>query len=228
MGFMSTSSLEGRGVASAQNDVELITERPLRLGRGQIEAGDQSLPGSLVRDGLKDWIEGKERVAGKIHLRDQARREGRTKDREVNVSRPPRVVMVFPGISSRFDSYKAIEPVLVGCGSAGASEVGVEGGRVIVAIMPVPAGSIRLPEFYESPRNRTAVVVEHPAGDDDPLSQRLPRMLAGEVVLALRDIAVAIHRAGDFRESVRQENQRLARRAPHGGKVRLVQRRWLA
>src|SRR5579859_2538435 len=78
LGIRSMLSLKGGGLSPPQDNVELIAKRPLRLRRFQVEPGNQPLPAFLVGDGLKDWIKGEERIAGKIHLGDQPCRERRT------------------------------------------------------------------------------------------------------------------------------------------------------
>src|SRR5580658_10730038 len=100
------SSLERRGIAPPQNNVEAEAERPLRLCRFQVKLGNQSLPCFLVRDGFKNGIESKQRVARKIHLRDQAREKRSSENGEVNVRRPPCIVVIEPGIGAGLDGQK--------------------------------------------------------------------------------------------------------------------------
>src|SRR5580692_3114831 len=66
-------SLERSSLGAPQNNVELIAQRPLRLCGFQIELADHTLPRLFIRNGLIDRIKREQRIAGKIHLRDQAR-----------------------------------------------------------------------------------------------------------------------------------------------------------
>src|SRR5271155_1800299 len=102
------SALERRCVASAQDAVTAEAERPLWLCRLQVKFGNQTLPCFLLRDGLKNRIERKERVAGKIHLRHQARNERPSENGEMDVRRPPRIVVIEPGICTRLDCHEPI------------------------------------------------------------------------------------------------------------------------
>src|SRR5215469_10941140 len=64
------SRFPGRGVAAADDDVELVAHGFLRNGGMPIELGDQAVAGPFVGDTIKNGIVGKQRIAGKIHLRD--------------------------------------------------------------------------------------------------------------------------------------------------------------
>src|SRR5882672_5887002 len=62
MGTRLISLLERRGVASTQNDVELVAQRPFRFGCRQVKVGDQALPRLFVAYGLEDGIVSKQRI----------------------------------------------------------------------------------------------------------------------------------------------------------------------
>ena len=66
---------ERRRSTAAQHDVEAIAERPFRLGGGEVEFRDQPRPGTRVGNRIEDRVEGKQRIAGKIQLGDQAGEE---------------------------------------------------------------------------------------------------------------------------------------------------------
>src|SRR5450755_1423483 len=69
-----------KGVASRPRSTMLaIAKGPFLFRCAQIEAGNQSLTRTLIRNRLKDGIVGKKRVTGKIHLRHKPRGKGRTK-----------------------------------------------------------------------------------------------------------------------------------------------------
>src|SRR5688572_977915 len=64
-----------RGLAAAQHDVPLVAERPLRLGRIQVEARDQPLANGRIADRLEDRVLPEQGIAREVHLRHQPRRE---------------------------------------------------------------------------------------------------------------------------------------------------------
>ena len=55
-----------------------------------------------------------------------------------------------------------------------------------VDLVAVAAGGVGLPDLDQRPRDGAAVAVEEPAGDHDPLAQRLAGVLAGQVVVQAR------------------------------------------
>ena len=57
--------LEGRRVAAADDDVEAIAERPVRLRQLEVEPADEPLACLLVADGVEDRVELEQRIAGK-------------------------------------------------------------------------------------------------------------------------------------------------------------------
>src|SRR5215813_7134929 len=160
MGTRSISALERRSLAPAQNDVELIAKRPLRLGGGEIKFGNQPLPRPFVWNRLEDGIVSEERIAGKIHLRDQPRGEGRTEKRKVYMGRPPGILVVLPRVGPGFDGHETIVTVAIGQCAACAGKVGIEWSRMVVACMAVTAGGVGLPDLNQCPRHRAAPVTQ--------------------------------------------------------------------
>ena len=98
---------------------------------------------------------------------------------------------------------------------------------MLVDLVAVAAGGVGLPDLDQRPRDGAAVAVEQPAGDHDPLAQRLAGVLAGQVVVVLGDPAVAQQRAGDLGQGVGERDQRPVGGAQPGGQVRRVQVRRL-
>src|SRR4029077_20105387 len=88
--------LEDGRAAAAQDDVPLVTEGPLRLSQLAVESGQQPLPGLLVGHRVEDRVEGEQRVARELHLGDQPLGKGPAEQREVDVGRPPGIVVVAP------------------------------------------------------------------------------------------------------------------------------------
>src|SRR5256886_13853007 len=155
----------------------------------------------------------------------------------MNVSRPPCIGMILPGIGARSSDLEAIHAVLVREAAAVAEEVGIQRRVVLIHAVPVPAGGVGLPDLNERVGQRRPALVEYAAGDDDPLSHRL-----GACPHVRRQVAVfctrgALHRlvqgaaecrsrAGDLGQGMRQRDEWLFRSAARRGTVRLVQIRW--
>ena len=124
-----------------------------------------------------------------------------------------------PRVRARLDAHEPVAALVVRQAAAGAGEVRVERGRVLVAVVEVAAGGVRLPDLDQRRADRPAVAVGDPAGDDDPLAERLALVLAGEVVVELADGVVAVDRPGQLRQRPREQQQRLPRRARDGRAV---------
>src|SRR5262245_17555192 len=97
------SCLHRRGFAAAKDDVKSVAQRPFRYRAIPVEKANQPIARLLIGRTVEDWIVWKQRIAREIHLRDQARRKRRAKDREMDVCRPPGIVMIAPGIRARPD-----------------------------------------------------------------------------------------------------------------------------
>src|SRR5579859_1950731 len=140
----------------------------------------------------------------------------------MNVGRPPRVGMIFPGISARLYGNKFVKTIRVSKSASGAGEVGIEGRWVVVFDVQVAPGGIGLPDFNQSVRQRVTIIIEHAPADDDALAQRFSRMLAGQIAVAFAEIGMSINRAGHLADRVRQENQWLRWRPAHSGAIWLI------
>src|SRR5437763_6442880 len=95
--------LERRSARAAQVDVELERLRPVRDGVVDREGRDHPLARLRIAHRVEDRVVGEERVAREVHLSDQTLGEGPAEQREVDVGRPPRVVMVTPRVGPRLD-----------------------------------------------------------------------------------------------------------------------------
>src|SRR5215210_2081839 len=73
----------------------------------------------------------------------------------------------------------------------------------------IASGSVGLPDLYQASPHRAAVAVQHSSRDDDPLSQRLACVLAGQVVIQLPYRTTPVGRSGRVREGLRKDDQRL-------------------
>ena len=97
--------------------------------------------------------------------------------------------MVAPWVRAGLDRDEAVAALVVGEAAAGAGEVRVERRGVLVDLVPVAAGRVRLPDLDQRVAHRPAVLVEHAAGDDDPLAERLALVLARQVAVELAERA---------------------------------------
>lgn len=139
------------------------------------------------------------------------------------MGRTPGVDVVAPGVGARLDGDELVRALIVGQAAAHAGEVGVERGGVVVALVGVAARGVGLPDLDQLATHRAAVAVQHPAGDPDPLAERLAPVPAGQVVVEGGDIGDAEDRAGEFHGlGVVQGDQRLAGVAQDAAAVRGV------
>src|SRR5262245_61305716 len=96
------------GFASPQHDVKAEAKRPIRNGVLQIETRDHALARLFIGYRIEDRIEGEQVVTWEVHLRHQAREEGVAEHREMDVVRPPRIMMIAPRISARLHRDEAV------------------------------------------------------------------------------------------------------------------------
>jgi hypothetical protein len=82
--------------------------------------------------------------------------------------------------------------------------------------MKVPACRVALPQLDQRICQRTSVLVDNPAGDDDALAEWLTGVMAREIVVGLADRQMSEQRRREVREPARQLDHRLRRRAAHG------------
>src|SRR5688500_16142177 len=129
------------GGPPAQHDVEAKGERPVGLRGVEVEAADDAVA-DRFRHAEVDRVERVQRIAGEIHLGDEARQEVRAEYREVYVRRPPRVVMVLEGVAPGHDRDELVMAFGVRDGVAGPGEVRVECRVVIVDAVRVPSGGV--------------------------------------------------------------------------------------
>jgi hypothetical protein len=86
----------------------------------------------------------------------------------------------------------------------------------------VAAGGVGLPHLDQRVRHGPAVTVEHPPGDLNPLADRLPVVLAREVVVERAEAALPEHGPGHLGEHLRQQHERILRMAELRAAVALV------
>ncbi|MCY1446873.1 hypothetical protein D9M71_634650 [compost metagenome] len=87
--------------------------------------------------------------------------------------------------------------------------------------MAVAAAGVGLPHLHQGVRDRLAVLVDHAAEHDDALAHRQAAVVEVEqqVVVVLAELEVREVRPGGLGNRLRDADQRLARRARHGGLV---------
>ena len=171
-------------VAATKYKVKSIAECVFGNSNFDIKCCYQPFARGTVGDAVKDRIKSQQRIARKIHLSNQPSGETRTEQAEVNVIRPPRIVMIAPRIRTRLDGHEAIRAVLVGDHSSDASEMRIERRFVLVLGVCIAAGGVRLPNFDQGVRNRAAVFVEHAAGHDDSFAESLAAVEVRQIVFA--------------------------------------------
>ena len=189
---------EGRGIAAAHHDVELIAKRMERHRGLPVEKRNQAIARALVGGAVENGIVGHEWVAGEIHLRDQASRECGAENREMYVGGAPGVVMVLPRIRAGLDGDEAIAPFGVGDSVAATGEIWVERRVVLIDGMCVAPGRVGLPDFHEGVRQRSTVLVGNAARDDDAFTDGFAVVLPGKIERFYIDEFFAEHRTRDF------------------------------
>src|SRR4029077_9821847 len=215
----SRRDLHRGGQASAKNEVEMKSERMAGDGGVPVKMGDQAMARVLVRNALENGIKRKQRISGKIHLGDQARKQARSKERKVNVCRAPGIGMILPGISAGFYGDKTIAAFTIREGAAAAREVRIERRVMLVHAMAVAPGRVRLPNFNQRAGNGASLFIQNSPADDDAFALRFTAVLMSKVAIVFADVAMAENGTGELRQGVREQDQRLFRVTFAGGDV---------
>ena len=129
--------------------------------------------------------------------------------REMDVRRTPGVGVIAPGVGAGLDGDELVVALGVGLRAAGAGEIRIERRRMLVDDVDVAAAGVGLPDFDQRIGHAAAVLVEHMAVHDDAFAERLALVLDGEIVIVLAHRLVAVDRAGQFRQRVPHQDQRL-------------------
>src|SRR5262249_13591590 len=127
--------------------------------------------------------------------------------------------MIAPRVGTRLHSDEAVIALLICDGPARPGEIRIERRRMLVDIVHIAAASVRLPDFHQGIGNRALVFIEYMAVHNDALAQRLALVLLGEICIALLHRVVAVDRPGQLGERLRNDDQRLRRRALHRAAV---------
>src|SRR5213595_1478642 len=120
------SGLNRSGVRATKDDVEGVSQGKAGLRRVPIEGSDKPVAGGGVGDGFEDGVEWDERVSGEVHLRNEARGEGRAEHGEVDMRWPPGVGVVSPGVGAGMDGDEAVVSAGIGEAAPSAGEVRIQ------------------------------------------------------------------------------------------------------
>jgi hypothetical protein len=78
-------------------------------------------------------------------------------------------------------------------------EIRIEWSVMLIDPVLIPAGSVALPDFHERVWRRPSILIDNPAGNNNPLPQRFARMLLRQIKRLHIDIFAAKQRPGHFR-----------------------------
>ncbi|MNN07516.1 hypothetical protein D3C81_1203430 [compost metagenome] len=206
---------------AAQHDVEAVSQAVHGVGVAHVELGDQLLHGFWVGDRLDDRALGDQWVALEVQLGNQLGGDRRAADAEMDVRRAPIIRAIAPWVRAGLDGTEAVVAVTVGQATTHTAEVRVQRGQVTVVLVAVAAASIGLPHFHQGVGHRFAVLVDHPAGNDDALTDRQAAVVEvqQQVMVVGAETQVGEIRAGGFADRLRDADQCLARRAGNGSLV---------
>src|SRR5258708_22177443 len=122
------------------------------------------------------WIKRKQSIAGKIHLRDETRREGWSKNRKMDMGGPPGIVVIAPGIRAGTNGNEAITAFSVRDRVAPTAKIRIKRSIVLIHFVKIPARSVSLPNLDQRVGKRAIVLVEDAAPNDDALAKRMACM----------------------------------------------------
>ena len=206
-------------VPSDEHEIELVAEGVIADSGVPVELRDQAVARGFIADAIENGIVRQQRVAGKIHLRDETGGERRTENGEMNMRGAPGVVMIAPGIGAGANGDEAKISVFISEHVPGAGKVRIERSVMLVYGVVVTPGGIGLPDFDESVGDGASVFIEYAAADDDALAERGCGVLLGEIAGLGVDHGRVKNRAGDFRKRVGQMDGGIFGRALDGGDV---------
>src|SRR5260370_25866653 len=142
----------------------------------------------------------------------------------MDVGRTPGVGMVLPGICTRANRQEPVDTVFIGQAAAHAQKVRIERSWPLIPFVEVAASGIGLPNLQEGVRHRFSTVVEHAAGHNDALADRLaasPRV-ACEVCVFRCDSTGGGSRPPQLREGPWHIAEREPRSASPRGLINLI------
>src|SRR5579864_1637317 len=164
-------------LATAKNNLEAEPQRFRWNCRLPVKNRNEPVASLLIFGAIENGIEGNQRIARKIHLRHKTCRERRTKKRKMNMRRPPRIVMISPGIFSRTNGYESVAAFRIRHGKPATREIRIERCIVLIVAMEIASGCIGLPDFDKRVRHRPRIFVENAPAHDNALPERYTGML---------------------------------------------------
>src|ERR1700722_17832583 len=200
-----------RLLTPTQHDIEPVAQRVTRLRRLPIEFRNQPAPCALIRPAVIDRVKFQQRIAGKVHLSDQSRQQARTKQRKMNMLRPPRVVMITPWVSAWLNRNKSIASFGVGHYPATSGKIRIEWRSVVIHFMQITSGCVGLPDLHQRLRHAPSILIQHSSANDDSFSQRLARTLCRQIAVRGRHQRMAKNRPASFSFGMRKQNQWFSR-----------------
>src|SRR5258707_13709064 len=99
--------------------------------------------------------------------------------REMDVSRPPGVMMVAPRIGAGFYRDEPVVTLGIRLRAPRSGKIRIERRRMLVADVDITAAGIGLPDFEQRIRHAATVFVQHMAVHDDAFAERFALVLGG-------------------------------------------------
>src|SRR5437588_1127225 len=116
----------------------------------------------------------------------------------MDVRGAPGILMVLPGIGAGPDRDEFIPTLVVRYHAPCPGKIWIERRVMLIVDVDVTSGGICLPDLDQRVRHRAAVLVEHPARDDDALPDRRALVLRREITVAGLHHLVPISRRGQL------------------------------
>jgi len=188
----------------AQHDIESIGERIERHRGIEVERRDKAIDRIRIRNRIDDRARLDQRIAFKIHLRNQALYEARSENREMDMGRTPAIDVVAPGIGPGLHRSEKVSSFGVRKRAPAATEIRINGRKIGVLLVPIAAARIGLPKFDERIRNWPPALIKYTAVHDDALTDRITRLcvVADKIVVERAEIVVAEDGARHLRQRV--------------------------
>src|SRR6266487_5278408 len=143
----------------------------------------------------------------------------------MNVSRPPGIRMVFPGIRTRANRQETIDTFFIRQTAAYSKKVRVERSWPLIPFVEIAASGIGLPDLQERIRHSLPALIKHPAGHNNALTNCLAASssISREIGILWGDGTDGGARPCQLRKSQRHVNEWKRRGTAACGLICLVQ-----
>src|SRR5215471_14824193 len=111
---------------AAKHNIETKANCEFRFGCRPIKCCDQTRTGGRVLNAFENRIKDKQRVAWKVHLRNEPGENAGSKKRKVNMRGTPCVFVISPRVCAGLYGNKAIVALVVGEHAAASRKVRIE------------------------------------------------------------------------------------------------------